>query len=98
MKKILILLAITASISSSAQTDFNKWSFGLSLGVHDAQAPTSIGSKLYQFQHVGLNTRYMLSNRVGIMLDFGYDLFDGVNSGTRNVNYFRTSLQGVVNA
>jgi OOP family OmpA-OmpF porin len=40
----------------------------------------------------------MMNNRVGIQLDLGYDLFDGVNSGTRNVNYFRTSLQGVVNA
>lgn len=98
MKKTLILLAIAASISSFAQTDFNKWSLGLNLGVHDAQTPSTIGTKLYQFQHFGLNGRYMMNNRVGVMLDFGYDLFDGVNSGTRNVNYFRTSLQGVVNA
>ena len=98
MKKTLILLAIAASISSFAQTDFNKWSMGLSLGIHDGQAPTAIHTKLYQFQHFGLNGRYMINNRVGVMLDFGYDLFDGVNSGSRNVNYFRTSLQGVVNA
>jgi OOP family OmpA-OmpF porin len=39
-----------------------------------------------------------MNNRVGIQLDFGYDLFDGVNSGTRNINYFRSSLQAVVNA
>lgn len=98
MKKTLTLLAIAASISSFAQTEMNRWSVGMNIGVHDGQAPTAIHTKLYQFQHVGLNTRYMLNNRVGVMLDFGYDLFDGVNSGTRNVNYFRTSLQGVVNA
>jgi OmpA-OmpF porin, OOP family len=98
MKKTLTLLAIAASISSFAQTEMNRWSVGMNIGVHDGQAPTAIHTKLYQFQHVGLNTRYMLNNRVGLMLDFGYDLFDGVNSGTRNVNYFRTSLQGVVNA
>ena len=98
MRKTLILLAIAASLSSFAQTDFNKWSMGLSLGVHDGQTPSAIQTKLYQFQHVGLNGRYMMNNRFGIQLDFGYDLFDGVNSGTRNVNYFRTSLQGVVNA
>lgn len=98
MRKTLILLAIAASLSSFAQTDFNKWSMGLSLGVHDGQTPSAVQTKLYQFQHVGLNGRYMMNNRFGIQLDFGYDLFDGVNSGTRNVNYFRTSLQGIVNA
>lgn len=98
MRKTLILLAIAASLSSFAQTDFSKWSMGLSLGVHDGQTPSAVQTKLYQFQHVGLNGRYMMNNRFGIQLDFGYDLFDGGNSGTRNVNYFRTSLQGVVNA
>jgi OOP family OmpA-OmpF porin len=98
MRKTLILLAVATSLSSFAQTDVNKWSLGLSLGVHDGQAPTAVQTKLYQFQHVGLNGRYMVNNRFGIQLDFGYDLFDGVNSGTRNVNYFRTTLQGVVNA
>ena len=98
MRKTLILLAIAASLSSFAQTDFSKWSMGLSLGVHDGQTPSAVQTKLYQFQHVGLNGRYMMNNRFGIQLDFGYDLFDGVNSGTRNVNYFRTSLQGIVNA
>ena len=98
MRKTLILLAIAASLSSFAQTAVNKWSLGLRLGVHDGQAPTAVQTKLYQFQHVGLNGRYMMNNRFGIQLDFGYDLFDGVNSGTRNVNYFRTSLQGIVNA
>ena len=98
MRKTLILLAIAASLSSFAQTAVNKWSLGLSLGVHDGQTPSAVQTKLYQFQHVGLNGRYMMNNRFGIQLDFGYDLFDGVNSGTRNVNYFRTSLQGVVNA
>jgi len=98
MKKTLILFAITASLSSFAQTEFNKWSLGLNLGVHDGQAPTIVHTKLNQFQHFGLNGRYMMNNRVGIQLDFGYDLFDGVNSGTRNINYFRSSLQAVVNA
>lgn len=98
MRKTLILLAIAASLSSFAQTDFSKWSMGLSLGVHDGQTPSAVQTKLYQFQHVGLNGRHMMNNRFGIQLDFGYDLFDGGNSGTRNVNYFRTSLQGVVNA
>lgn len=98
MKKILILLALATVSTGFAQTTMNRWSIGMNIGVHDGQAPTAIHTKLYQFQHVGLNARYMMNNRVGIMLDFGYDLFDGVNSGTRNVNYFRTSLQGVVNA
>lgn len=98
MRKTLILLAIAASLSSFAQTAVNKWSMGLSLGVHDGQTPSAVQTKLYQFQHVGLNGRHMMNNRFGIQLDFGYDLFDGGNSGTRNVNYFRTSLQGIVNA
>lgn len=98
MKKTLLYLVLLSSLPSHAQTNYNKWSIGFGLGVHDAQTPSSIGTKLYQFQHFGILGRYMMNNRVGLQFDVGYDLFDGVNSGKRNINYFRTSFEAVVNA
>lgn len=98
MKKTLILLAIATSISSFAQTEMNRWSVGMNIGIHDGQSPTNLVTHAYQLHHFGLQGRYMFNNRVGLMMDLGYDLFDADFSGKRNVNYFRTSLQGVVNA
>lgn len=98
MKKTLILLAIATSISSFAQTEMNRWSVGMNIGIHDGQSPTNLVTHAYQLHHFGLQGRYMFNNRVGLMMDLGYDLFDADFSGKRNVNYFRTSFQGVVNA
>lgn len=97
MKKLLIVFGIILSNSLVAQ-EMNKWSVGVSVGAHDGAAPTSMFTKLYQIHHYGINGRYMFNNRVGLMLDLGYDLFDFSGSGARNTNYFRTSVQGVVNA
>lgn len=99
-KHILLLGLITSQLATplNAQEDMNKWSIGASVGVHDGSAPTAMHTKIYQFHHFGLNGRYMFNNRVGLMLDLGYDMFDAFGSGERNSNYFRTSVQGVVNA
>lgn len=75
----------------------NRWSVGVAVGAHDAVAPSKGATRLYQIQHVGLNGRYMMNNRVGIMLDVNYDFMDFINR-SYNTHYMRTSLQGVINA
>lgn len=99
-KQILLLTLLISQLATSifAQEEMNKWSLGGSIGVHDGSAPTAINSRIYQIHHFGLNGRYMFNNRVGLMLDLGYDMFDAFGSGGRNTNYFRTSVQGVLNA
>lgn len=84
----------------NAQTDLsamNKWSAGISVGVHDGMAPTRAVTKIYQLHHYGLNGRYMFTNRAGIMVDVNYDLLDFVDR-PYNSYYLRSSIQGVVNA
>ena len=98
MKNTLFLAMLMLSTGLNAQTEMNKWSAGLSIGGHDGMAPTKGYTRLYQVHHYGINGRYMFNNRLGIMLDLGYDLFDYTGSGDRNPRYWRTSIQGVVNA
>lgn len=100
MKKQILLFGLLLSqltLNAQDNTSFNKWSLGASIGVHDGATPTSTYTKMYQIHHFGGNARYMFNNRVGVMLDLGYDFFDATGSGARNTNYFRTSIQGVVN-
>lgn len=94
--KLLLIIALIFSTTLTAQ-EMNKFSIGASIGVHDGASPTALYTKLYQIHHFGVNGRYMFNNRVGVMLDLGYDFFDFTGSGKRNTNYFRTSVQGVVN-
>jgi OOP family OmpA-OmpF porin len=103
MKNTLIILGVVASqlvfsVKAQQSETFNKWSVGASLGVHDGQAPNSMYTRIHQIHHYGINARYMMNNRVGLMVDFGYDFMDGYGSGDRNVHYLRSSIQGVVNA
>lgn len=98
MKKVVLLTAFSAmAFLANSQEDYNKWSIGFHVGGHDAMSPSNAQTRLFQIHHYGLNLRYMMNNRVGIMLDGGYDLFDFYNTGY-NTNYARVSLQGVVNA
>ncbi len=94
---VLALITITCSVAT-AQVDYNKWSVGLNVGGHYGSTPSSLSTKTASIAHYGLNGRYMMNNRVGIMLDAGLDTYKytGKNLEMKS-NYFRTSLQGVMN-
>tara|TARA_B110000285_G_scaffold210133_1_gene251746 strand:+ start:288 stop:1589 length:1302 start_codon:yes stop_codon:yes gene_type:complete len=96
MKKNLTALFLMLTLVSFGQNDFNKWSAGISIGSHDGMHPTPKFTKVFQLHHFGANGRYMMNNKVGIMLDVGYDYIDTYNNPV-NTNYWRTSFQGVVN-
>lgn len=84
------------TLVSFGQNDFNKWSAGISIGSHDGMHPTPKFTKVFQLHHFGANGRYMMNNKVGVMLDVGYDYIDTYENSV-NTNYWRTSLQGVLN-
>jgi OOP family OmpA-OmpF porin len=99
MKKLVFINLLLLSTASIAQDfkEMNRWSVGASIGGHDGFKPTGLYTKVYQIHHFGVNGRYMVNNRFGVMADLGYDFIDATNSGPKNVNYLRASLQGVVN-
>jgi OOP family OmpA-OmpF porin len=99
MKKLIYLSIVLLATISFGQDlkEMNKWSAGLSVGGHDGFNPANLYTKAYQIHHYGVNGRYMFNNRFGLMADLGYDFIDATNSGSSNVNYIRTSIQGVAN-
>jgi OOP family OmpA-OmpF porin len=74
MKKQVLFIFIACGLNTSAQ-EFNRASFGLSIGGHDGLSRTMHTTRIYQFTHYEANYRYMVSNRVGIKLDAGFDNF-----------------------
>ncbi|MBB78581.1 MAG: hypothetical protein CL844_06220 [Crocinitomicaceae bacterium] len=105
MFKIVFLFTVfltSLCCSVSSQTDlndfnvYNKWSLGISFGSHDGMHPTQAVTKIHHFNHYGFETRYMFNNRVGIKLDFGYDLMN-FSKVSIKTNYWRSSIQGVLN-
>ncbi len=97
-KKYSLFIAGAVLMSSMAVAqDYNKWSVGLNVGGQYGATP-SVRFKTAQISHYGLNGRYMMNNRAGVMLDFGYDSFKA-NRNTIDIknHYFRTSFQGVAN-
>lgn len=105
MKKLLFSTAILASTFLSAQEDisdfdYNKWSVELGAGVHKPTLPFADGyyTDTPSFGQFSLGTRYMINNRFGLKLDFGYSTIkEGDNSLPFKSNYYRGSLQGVAN-
>ena len=99
---LFIVFVTSLCYSVSSQTDlndfnvYNKWSLGISFGSHDGMHPTQAVTKIHHFNHYGIETRYMFNNRVGIKLDFGYDLMD-FRKVSIKTNYWRSSIQGVLN-
>lgn len=100
MKKSLFLLFFVAATVAYGQIDYNQWSVGLNVGFHDGMAPTAAVTKVYQPHHYSINGRYMFNNRIGLRASLSYDLFKFKkgNSGDLNTQYWRTSVEGVVNA
>lgn len=106
MKKVTLplVLAVLGLTSVNAQekvTDYNKWSIDVNGGLTKPVQPFTDGyttSTLESLFHVDLGVRYMVNNKFGLKIDFGYDDIKNAN-GTKEFNsqYKRVSLQGVAN-
>lgn len=101
MKKLLaVALLFCLTIQVNAQ-DYNKWSLDLGIGAHEAINPLSAGYKTdaLSLGQASLGVRYMFNEKFGLRFDVGYNEFkEGKNSLPFRSNYYRTSLEGVVNA
>jgi OOP family OmpA-OmpF porin len=101
MKKIFLgALLFCFSIQANAQ-DFNKWSLDFGVGVHEIINPISSGYETgaLSLGQASLGVRYMFNEKFGLSLGVGYNEFqEGNNSLPFRSNYYRTSLEGVVNA
>lgn len=96
--KHLVVVAVVFSAFIGFSQEMNKWSVGAGFGSHDGMAPSRATTKVYQLHHYYVNGRYMFNNRVGVMVNLGYDLFDYTGSGKSNPRYVRTTVSGVLNA
>lgn len=104
MKKISLLLFIglfSAAMFAQDNSNYNRWSIELEAGVHKPGRPMASGyfTSTPSFFQGGLGVRYMLSNRFGLKLDFGYNNIEGKEDESQpfKTRYMRASLQGVLN-
>jgi OOP family OmpA-OmpF porin len=101
MKKIILSIMLLCIISLNAQEkNYNQWSFEAEAGVHKVANKFAAGYRenTPALWGAGLGLRYMINEKFGAKLDFGYaNIQDGKGSLPFETNYYRTSLQGVAN-
>lgn len=102
MKKIILgAILFCLTITVNAQQEFNKWSIDLGAGVTRIINPLSDGYRSNAFDpgQANFGVRYMFNEKFGLRLGVGYNEFkEGDNSLPYKANYYRTNLEGVVNA
>ena len=101
-KTVLCLLIAFGAIAVQAQDEknYNRWSIELEGGMHKPATPFSPGyyTSTPSLWQGGLGFRYMFNDKFGAKLDFGYNSIESAdNSMEFKSEYFRTSLQGVIN-
>lgn len=113
MKKFLLaIILVSAFTTVSAQTEsekatdavsesgYNRWSFELNGGVNKPSKPFTAGyyTATPSPFNVDLGVRYMFNNKIGMKADVGYYNFENKNKSLEfKSQYYRTSLQGVLN-
>lgn len=101
MKKIIFSVILLLTITANAQkNEYNQWSVELEAGVHKPAEPfaPSYFTSTPSLWQGGLGVRYMMNEKFGIKLDAGYNnITNSDGSQEFETNYFRTSLQGVIN-
>lgn len=101
MKNIFLgalLFCFTTQVNAQ---EYNKWSLDFGVGVHEIINPLSPGYETgaLSFGQASLGVRHMFNEKFGLRLDLGYNEFkEGKNSLPFRANYYRASLEGVVNA
>lgn len=81
--------------------EYNKWSVDFGVGVHEIINPLSPGYETgaLSFGQANIGVRHMFNEKFGLRLDLGYNEFkEGKNSLPFRANYYRATLEGVVNA
>lgn len=102
MMSVLALSFMTTLSAQKNNEAINKWSVGYGLGSHLwSSHPSTETSNLRNLAitHHELNGRYMFNNRIGIMLNVGYDAFrfGGIGDSDLKTHYISPTLQSVIN-
>ncbi|HEA30951.1 MAG TPA: OmpA family protein [Leeuwenhoekiella sp.] len=85
----------------SSYDDYNRWSIDINAGVNKPSRPFAPGyyTSTPDFFHADAGLRYMINDRAGLKVDFGFDNFsDDEESLPFKSRMYRISLQGVANA
>lgn len=103
MKRIsiaLLTVVLAANFANAQEKNYNRWSVDLNGGIAKPARTLSSGFSAETFENLHLDggVRYSLNNKFGVKASFGYD---NLNNWTNNADvkseYYRTSLEGVVN-
>ncbi|EAQ42318.1 OmpA family protein [Polaribacter sp. MED152] len=95
---ITLLLSCVFTLSAQNSKDkYDHWAIDLGAGIHTVGASLSPGYNPSLFGQGSLGIRYMLNNRFGLRLDLGYSSFQDEAALPFKSNYYRASLEGVVN-
>ncbi|MHC5201576.1 OmpA family protein [Myroides sp. LJL119] len=104
MKKLTLPLLASLLVVGSAvaqEKNYNRWSIDLNGGFAKPARTVTSGHSAETFKNLHLDggVRYSLNNKFGIKASFGYDnLKKWTNNATNaHTEYYRTSLEGVVN-
>ncbi|MGB3773918.1 MAG: OmpA family protein [Leeuwenhoekiella sp.] len=95
------LMSEDRDTTSSSYDNYNRWSIDINAGVNKPSRPFAPGyfTSTPDFFHADAGVRYMINDRAGLKLDFGFDNFsDDENSLPFKSRMYRVSLQGVANA
>jgi OOP family OmpA-OmpF porin len=97
MKKIYFGAVFTLiSLLANAQ-EYSPWSIDLGAGIHRMGSTISPGTEASLLGQGNFGVRYMFNERFGIRLDLGYNSFTESAGNPFKSNYYRASLEGVVN-
>ena len=97
MKKIYFGVLFTLSSLLTNAQDYSPWSIDLGAGIHRIGSTISPGADASLLGQGNFGVRYMLNERFGVRLDLGYNSFSESAGNPFKSNYYRASLEGVVN-
>lgn len=103
MKRIsiaLLTVVLAANFANAQEKNYNRWAVDLNGGIAKPARTLSSGFSAETFENLHLDggVRYSLNNKFGIKGSFGYDKLDSwTNDRDVKSEYYRTSLEGVVN-
>ncbi|MDR0230023.1 MAG: OmpA family protein [Flavobacteriaceae bacterium] len=103
MKKVSVALltaVLAINVANAQEKNYNRWAVDLNGGLAKPARTLTPGFSAETFENLHLDggVRYSLNNKFGVKGSFGYDKLD---SWTKNqdvkAEYYRTSLEGVIN-
>lgn len=98
MKKIYFGAVFTLMSFFASAQDYDHWSIDIGGGIHQVGSTLTSGFSENIFGQGHIGYRYMFNEKFGLRLDLGYNSFTAnENSQPFTSNYYRASLEGVVN-